>query len=128
MFIEAFLLKIIMEIQITEHQLKLILQAASALGANAVLVHTGKIKPYLTKAESFRLYGRKNIEQWIEEGLITVRKDGDQSASLRIDRVEVEAVVKSMEILQHLFLLPAPDLNGGSAKQIHQKFRQKYHG
>jgi hypothetical protein len=102
MFIEAFFIYQIMEIQITHHQLKLMLQEAAALGAKAALIQTGKIKPYLTKAESFRLYGRKNIEQWINEGLITARKDGDQSASWRIDCIEVEAIIRSTEILKWL--------------------------
>jgi len=78
------------------------LQQAAALGAKAALVQTGKIKPYLTKAESFRLYGRKNIEHWINEGMITARKDGELSASWRIDCIEVEAIIRTTEILQSL--------------------------
>ncbi|SDF26952.1 hypothetical protein SAMN05216464_11573 [Mucilaginibacter pineti] len=91
-----------MEIQITQHQLKLMLQQAAALGAKAALIQTGKIKPYLTKAEAFRLYGRNNIEHWINEGLITARKDGDLSASWRLDCMQVEAIIRSKEILQCL--------------------------
>jgi hypothetical protein len=82
--------------------LQIILEQSAELGAISALVRTGKLKPYLKKAEAFRLYGRKNIEHWIGQGLITPRKDGDHSACWRIDRLEAEALVKARIILQHL--------------------------
>lgn len=91
-----------MEITVSTYQLKIMLQAAASLGAKVALASTGKMKPYLTKAECFRLCGRKNIERWINEGLLTPRKDGDHSASWRIDRLELEALVLSNEILRFL--------------------------
>jgi len=80
----------------------MLFQSAAELGAIAALVSTGKLKPYLKKAEAFRLYGRKNIEHWIDAGLITPRKDGDQSACWRIDRLEAEALDKAYHILKFL--------------------------
>ena len=91
-----------MEIQISNHQLQILFKAAAELGAITALVHAGKIKPYLKKAEAFRLYGRKNIEHWINAGLVTPRKDGDHSACWRIDRLEAEALDKAYHILKFL--------------------------
>jgi len=91
-----------MEFQISDHQLKLIIQEAAEMGAVLTLTKTGRIKPYLKKSEAFRKYGRSKIENWIESGQLTIRKDGSHSAAWRIDRLEVEAIVKSIEILRYL--------------------------
>ena len=78
------------------------LQTGAELGALIALIKTGQLKPYITKAEAYRLYGRKNIERWLDEGLLTPRKDGNLSAGWRIDRLEVEIIVKARFLLQHL--------------------------
>lgn len=91
-----------MEFNISSHQLKLIIQESAEMGAIQALTKVGKLKPYLKKSEAFRKYGRANIENWAEKGLITVRKDGDHSAVWRIDRIEVEAIVKSLTLLRNL--------------------------
>jgi hypothetical protein len=91
-----------MDIQISTHQLKFIIQEAAEMGAIQALTKAGKLKPYLKKTEAFRKYGRANIEHWAENGLITIRKDGDHSAAWRIDRMEVEAIVKSIDLLRFL--------------------------
>ena len=83
---------------------QLLLQVGAELGAMQALISTGKLKPYITKAQAFRLYGRKNIERWLNEGLLTPRKDGDHSAGWRIDRLELELIVKARFLLQHLEL------------------------
>jgi len=91
-----------MEPQISTRQLQILFQSVAELGAIAALVGAGKLKPYLKKAEAFRLYGRKNIEHWIAAGLVTPRKDGDHSACWRIDRLEAEALDKAYHILKFL--------------------------
>ncbi len=83
---------------------QLYLQTGAELGALIVLIKTGQIKPYITKAQAFRLYGRKNIERWLDEGLLMPRKDGNHSAGWRIDRLEAELIVKARFLLQHLEL------------------------
>ena len=88
--------------EISEHQLQKIVSSAAEIGASYALSRTGKTKPYLKKAEAFRLYGRKHVERWIEEGLITPRKDGDHSAAWRIERLEIEALAKAMDLLRYL--------------------------
>ena len=78
-----------------------IAEAAAELGAMQALIQAGLLKPYLTKAEAYRRCGRKNIDRWLNEGLLTVRKDGDHSAGWRIDRLELELIVKARFLLQH---------------------------
>jgi hypothetical protein len=84
------------------HILTRVIDAAAELGAIQALVQTGQLKPYLKKAEAFRLYGRKQVEHWIAEGAITLRKDGDHSAAWRIDRMEVEVLAKVTDLLHYL--------------------------
>jgi hypothetical protein len=83
---------------------QLLLQAGAELGALIALIKTGQLKPYITKAEAYRLYGRKNIDRWLDEGLLTPRKDGSHSAAWRIDRLEAELIVKARFLRQHLEL------------------------
>ena len=91
-----------MDFLISPHQLKMIIREAAEMGAIQALTKAGKLKPYLKKSEAYRKYGRANIENWAEKGLITFRKDGDHSAGWRIDRMEVEAIVKSIDLLRYL--------------------------
>ena len=90
-----------MDILLTRYQLGQLLKDAAEMGAKLALAKTGRIRPYLNKSEAFRLYGRKNIETWISQGLITSRKDGEYSAVWRIDRMEVEAIRKSIDAMRH---------------------------
>lgn len=87
-----------MDIDISVFQLKILLQSAAEMGAVLALAKTAKLKVYLKKSEAFKLYGRANVENWILEGLITPRKDGDHSASWRIDRMELEAIHVAIEL------------------------------
>lgn len=73
---------------------------AVELGATTMLIKTGQIKPYLKKSEAYEIYGRKNIERWFEVGLLTPRKDGSHSAAWRLYRLEIEILVKSLELIK----------------------------
>ena len=79
-----------------------VFNCGAELGAIQALIKTGRLRPYLKKSEAFRLFGRKHVEHWIDAGLITPRKDGDYSASWRIDRLEIEAVSKAIDLLRYL--------------------------
>ena len=71
------------------------LRDASEMGAIKALEVAGLIKPYLSEREAKRKYGPKIVERWIKESLVIVLKDGDGTASKRIDRLQIEAVAKS---------------------------------
>jgi hypothetical protein len=91
-----------MDITISTHHLSLLIEQAAEMGAKHALTQTGHLKPYLKKSEAFRLYGRKEVELWIAVGLVKPRKDGDHSATWRIDRMELDAVSKSSDLLFYL--------------------------
>jgi len=91
-----------MENEIPTHLFTRLFNCGAELGAIHALVQTGHLKPYLKKSEAFRLYGRKQVEHWINDGSITPRKDGDYSAAWRIDRLEIEALAKATELLRYL--------------------------
>lgn len=88
-----------MDIAISLHHLTHLIQQTAELGAIQTLTQTGQLKPYLKKSEAYRQYGRKNIEHWIEAGLLTPRKDGDHSATWRLERLELETIVKAEDLL-----------------------------
>jgi hypothetical protein len=100
--VAPFFVGFFMEIQINIYTLEKLLAEAAEMGAKAALSRIGKLRPYLKKAEAFRLYGRRNVEHWITEGLVTARKDGDHSASWRIERLEIEAVCKAKNLIRFL--------------------------
>ena len=53
------------------------------------------LKPYISKREAHRLYGRAIVDRWIKEGLIKEIKDGENSSTVRIDRIQIEIIAKS---------------------------------
>lgn len=86
-------------IEISNHTLSLILKHTATLSAIRVLCRTGQLSPYIRKAEAYRLYGRTNVEHWFNTGLLTPRKDGDHSASWRIDRLEAETIYFAAQLI-----------------------------
>lgn len=91
-----------MSYNLTDFSLVFILRTAAELGAKKALCATGLIRPYLSKAEASRLFGRANIEHWLDTGLLTPCKDGDHSCCWRIDRLEAESIKFAMEIIRIL--------------------------
>ena len=47
------------------HQLKILIGIASKLGATLAFTESGHTRRYLKKSEAFKIYGRKNVEEWI---------------------------------------------------------------
>jgi hypothetical protein len=82
-----------------ERTMRQLLTYAAELGAISALIRVGKLKPYLKKSEAFRLYGRANIERWIDRDLLKPRKDGNDSAAWRISRLELASVAMAWELL-----------------------------
>ena len=91
-----------MQNEIPTHLFTRLFNCGAELGAIAALIKTGQLRPYLKKSEAFRLFGRKHVEHWIGEGLITPRKDGDHSAAWRLDRIELEVLSKAIVLIQIL--------------------------
>lgn len=91
-----------METPLTNQQLQTIVREAAELGAIIALIRTGKLPPYLKKREAYRRYGRSYVEQLLAKGELSIRSDGNHSAAWRIDRIEIEAIVRGLEIWRQL--------------------------
>jgi hypothetical protein len=79
----------------TEIEYRNALIDAAELGAIKALVQIGTLRPYLKLNEAKRTYGPAIVERWIREGLVTPIKDGNHTASIRIDRIQIESVAKT---------------------------------
>lgn len=81
--------------QIDLFELKNLLSDAAEVATVKTLIEVGKLSPFLSKREAYRLYGAGLVKRWIEEGLIKVNKDGNNTAKCRLSRVELEELSKA---------------------------------
>lgn len=86
----------------TEIEFRNALIDAANIGAIKALSEIGAIKPFLKLREAQRLYGTSVVNRWIKEGLINPIKDGNRTASVRIDRVQIEAVARTANRASYL--------------------------
>ena len=54
-----------------------------------------KLKPYISKTQAYKLYSRRNVDFWIKNNLIKEIKDGNNSATIRLDRIQLEIVAST---------------------------------
>jgi hypothetical protein len=83
-----------MEITLQPFELRTLLADAAELGASRALSQTGAQKPYLSMAEACRQYGRRIVNRWIKEGLISKGTKDGVSTKIRIDRLQLESAAK----------------------------------
>jgi hypothetical protein len=88
--------------EIALYKIDRIINIGVELGAITTLIKTGQLRPYLKKTEANKIYGRKNIRSWFDAGLITYRQDGSGPAPFRLDRLEIEILVRSFELAEML--------------------------
>lgn len=79
----------------TEIEFRNALIDAAEIGARKALEEMGLSKPYVKLREAQRMYGTAIVNRWIKEQLLTPVKDGNRNASVRINRIELEAVAKT---------------------------------
>ena len=68
---------------------------AAEMGSLKTMMLLGKLNPFIKLKEAQKMYGASVVNRWIKEGLIQPIKDGPNNASVRIDRLRIEAVAKS---------------------------------
>lgn len=83
------------ELTLTAIELRRLMTESMDLGAKRTLVELGLISPYLTKSQAYKIYGRAQVDRWIENGLITLIKDGTNTSKYRISRIDLELVSKT---------------------------------
>lgn len=84
-----------MEVRLNHAELRRLLQESFLAGHNQAKEDLGVIKPFISKAEAYRKYGRSVVDRWISEGLISLIKDGPDSSKIRIERSQIEQVAIS---------------------------------
>jgi hypothetical protein len=86
----------------TEIEYRNALIDAAEVGAKKALLEAGILKPFLKLREAQRNYGESVVNRWIKEGLITPIKDGNRTASVRINRIEIETIAKTANRASYL--------------------------
>jgi hypothetical protein len=72
-----------------------LLKTAVSEGAEKALTENKVLADHCTKAEAYRLYGRSNVDRWLQEGLIQIYKK-------LIFRIELEQVAASSNRITYL--------------------------
>lgn len=76
-------------------ELSFVLHEAVSKGTDEALQIANALPDTLTKAQAYRIYGRCDVDRWIQEGLIhPVRKQNCNSKKF-IDRLKLEAVARA---------------------------------
>lgn len=84
-----------------DFRLAQMLQGAAELGGIVALTEVGQLRPYLSKAEAYRKYGRGSVEKWIAEGVITEKQDTPNS-KVRLCRKQLASVAASQNLVQYI--------------------------
>lgn len=71
-------------------ELKNIVSSSVALGIKQFLQDYKDLPRYMSKNQAYTRYGRRVIDRWIKEGLVTEIKDGDRQHKIRLDSLELE--------------------------------------
>ena len=79
-------------IEMTPREFRQVVSDVMEIAVKQTLVSLGMLKPYLTKAEAYKIYGRKQVDRWLKEKLIEKIKDGTNTSSIRLSRIELEKV------------------------------------
>lgn len=82
-----------------------LLKKAAEKGTANAIKEEQTVPDQLTKADAYRLYGRSNVDRWLQEGLISKQQPTDTS-QIFFDRSELEAVAASSNRITYL---PARD-------------------
>ena len=84
------------------YELKNLFYDVGQMAITGSKIASGDLSPTLSKREAYRIYGEGIVKRWIEEGLITVRKDGNNTSKCRISRLEIEALAKANNRITYL--------------------------
>ena len=66
---------------------------------NITLEKLGLLKPYVSQAKAFKLYGRTNVERWVKEGWVNPVRDTETS-SKRYNIWELEKIALNNNVLK----------------------------
>ena len=91
-----------MEVSMSLSQLQMLLRDAAELGASKAIGMLGLAKTTIMRNQAEKLHGKSTVTRWINEGLITIKRDGSNTSPFRIDINQLDTVAKSSN--RHSFL------------------------
>src|ERR1700729_2320807 len=83
-------------------QLTQTLRNSAEAGVNNALSTSGELPGLLSKAQAYTLYGRSNVDRWINEGLINASHSKGNSSKQFIDKTKLEQVAASSNRITYL--------------------------
>ncbi len=86
-----------------DYKLAQMLQGAAELGGIVALTEVGKLKPYLSKAEAYKKYGRGDVDRWIKSGALDLNQDTTFS-KVRLCRKQLASIAASQNLVQYIAL------------------------
>lgn len=79
-----------------------VLGTLAKLTATEMLTMSGSLKPFISKSEAYRMYGRGKVDKWISEGHLSIGQDEvGTSSKMRINRNEIEALAQADDLVQY---------------------------
>ncbi len=76
-------------------ELRQIILDAYKQGYSECIQLFGLGKTVLSLSESYKLYGKRRVQSWIEKGIVHIHKDGERNSKIKVDRIELERAAKS---------------------------------
>lgn len=92
------------DISIIENQSTLAraMRTIARLTATEMLTMTGGIKPFISKSEAYKMYGRGKVDKWVSEGHLSLSQDEiGTSSKMRINRGEIEALAEADDLISY---------------------------
>lgn len=80
---------------IETHELKNLIHEIATVTATAMRVELGGLSVSISQRQAFQSYGEGKVKRWIAQGSIKIRKDGNNTANCRINRIEIESMAKA---------------------------------
>jgi hypothetical protein len=84
-----------MELSMSLSQLRALLVDAGEVAAKKALSDAGLLKPFISKSQAEKKYGRPNIARWTEEGLLHPSRGSETNQNWKYDTHELESVYKA---------------------------------
>lgn len=86
-----------------EHrELVRLLKNAVTVGAEKALIENVALPEYLGKADAYRLYGRSNVDRWINEKLIHLESSCGKINKQVIKRKQLDSVAETSNRITYL--------------------------
>jgi len=82
--------------------LSLILKNATEAGAEKALDESSVLQDFISKSKAYQVYGRSNVDRWIQERLLVPESAKGRNLHKCIDRVKLEAIAHSSNRITYL--------------------------